>query len=95
MNCLRCVLLISLLLTGGCGDDGPSGWHSPIVETITADGDINGDSIVDHSDALLAQRFALGLSQPSSEQLARGDLYTDGQIDISDHLLIQRLALGI
>lgn len=95
MNSLRYIMLISLLLTGGCGNYGFSDSRSLVISTIIANGDINGDTIVDHSDVLLAQRFALGISQPNSEQLARGDLYSDGQIDLSDHLLIQRRTLAI
>ena len=58
-------------------------------------GDVNGDSVVDYKDAILAQRIALGLVAATPDQLMRGDIHADGKIDISDYLMIQKLGLGL
>ena len=69
------------------------------VQVIVADGDLNGDGIVDVADVLLAQRIALGLIVPTASQLAHGDVAPagnpDGVIDAADVARIQAKALGL
>jgi len=64
-----------------------------------ADGNLNGDSIVDAGDVALAERFALGLAVPTATQMARGDVAPagnpDGVIDALDVASIHRKALGL
>lgn len=60
-----------------------------------ADGDVNGDGVVDISDALLAMRYAMGLISLSSAQLEHADVNNDGSVDISDALIIMRVAMGL
>jgi glutamine cyclotransferase len=65
-------------------------------------GDINGDGVLDISDALLALRFAVGLETPTADQLARGDVgplvngkpSADGKIDINDAVVILSAVVG-
>lgn len=77
--------LTTLLLTGNPG--------------FGADGDINGDGVVDVADVTLADRMALGLVVPTSTQLSHGDVApnsaTDGVIDAADVARIRRKALGL
>lgn len=62
-------------------------------------GDLNGDGRVNLTDALLALRIALGLLQPTSDQLQAGDLSPltggDRRITLSDVTLILRRAVGL
>lgn len=62
-------------------------------------GDLNGDGRVNLTDALLALRIALGLLQPTSDQLQAGDLSPltggDGRITLSDVTLILRRAVSL
>ncbi len=57
------------------------------------DVDLSGD--ITSADALMALRFALGLSEPTQEQAVLADIDRSGTIDTADALLILRLALGI
>jgi hypothetical protein len=63
------------------------------------DGDLNGDSVVDVADVVLAERFALGLAVPSATQMAHGDVApagnSDGVIDAADVARIRGKALGL
>lgn len=79
---------------------------NPINDTSipsVASGDINGDSVVDTVDVLLAIRIALGELSPDTNQLLRGDIaplvsdvpVPDGIINAADFLVIQRMALGL
>lgn len=64
---------------------------------VNADGDINGDGVIDISDVLAAQRHILDVQLLDSEAIARGDLYPvsgDGQITLSDVLFIQQAILA-
>ena len=64
---------------------------------VVADGDINGDGVIDLSDVLAAQRHVLGVQLLSSDAIARGDLYPaggDGELTLSDILLIQQAILA-
>lgn len=64
-----------------------------------ADGNLNGDSVVDVADVALAARFALGLAVPSATQMAQGDVAPagnpDGVIDAADVARIRGKALGL
>jgi hypothetical protein len=65
-------------------------------------GDINGDGIVDVSDALLALQIAVGNVEPIPDELQRGDIaplingvpVPNGIIDIGDVIVILSLAAG-
>ena len=60
-----------------------------------ADGDLNGDGIVDAADVALAERIALRRMAPTIDQLARGDVTGDGVIDVADVARLRRMALGL
>jgi cytochrome c peroxidase len=68
-----------------------------------ADGDLNGDGVVDLADALLALRISVGVVQPSAAQklhadvapLVNGRPAPDGSVDISDALTILRKVVGL
>ena len=64
-----------------------------------ADGDLNGDGVVDVADVALAERIALGLITPTANQLAHGDVAPagapDGVINAADVARILRNALGL
>lgn len=58
-------------------------------------GDVDMDGIVTASDAVLAQRHAMGLINLSSEQQQLADINGDGSIGISDAVSIMRVAMHI
>lgn len=70
-----------------------------VIKVLAADGDLNGDGVVDVGDVFLAERIAMGLLVPTTEQLIRGDVSPlgnpDGMIDIADVSRIQMKALGL
>jgi hypothetical protein len=65
---------------------------------IDADGDINGDSVVDIADILLGEQILLGTVTPTSAQIQRGDVAplvggvpaSDGVFEAGDLLIIQQ-----
>lgn len=57
-------------------------------------GDLDGDGAVRIVDAQVALHIAVGLSQPSQQQLPAGDLNGDGKITVADVMSILRAALG-
>ena len=69
----------------------------------TRSGDLNGDHVIDTSDALRALRIAAGLVAPTANDLAYGDVapivngvpQPDGRIDIGDVVVILRRAVGL
>ncbi len=63
--------------------------------TIEPDGDVDGDGTLSITDALLALRIAMGIVEPTEEQLAHGDLDGDGAISTTEALMIMREAMGI
>lgn len=69
------------------------------VQVFAADGDLNGDGIVDVVDMLLVERIAMGLLTPTAAQQIRCDVAPagspDGVIDVADVLRITRKALGL
>lgn len=64
-----------------------------VVPFVT--GDLNGDGKVTVADATLAVRIAVGLIQPTPDQLAAGDLHHQGAITIGDATLILRAAVHL
>ena len=68
----------------------------PVSPTpISADGDANGDSLTDLTDALLCLRASMGLVSFGAEQTAHCDMDGDGNITIADALSILRISMGI
>ncbi|MCB1690434.1 MAG: matrixin family metalloprotease [Halioglobus sp.] len=71
------------------------------VPTV-ADGDINGDSVVDVADILLGQKILLGMVSPTAAQIQRGDVAPlvggvpapDGLFEAGDLLIIQQKVNG-
>ena len=70
---------------------------------VFADGDLNGDQLVNVADVLLATRILTGQLTPTQDQLDHGDVaplvngvpVPDGLFNLGDVLVIQRKALGI
>jgi len=68
-----------------------------------ADGDLNGDGLVNAADALLSIRILTGQLTPTQDQIYHGDVaplvnaipVPDGLFMLSDALVIQRKALGL
>jgi len=58
-------------------------------------GDLNGNGKVDIADATLALQIAVGLRQPSADQLKAGDLNGDGRVAINEVTLILKAAVGL
>ncbi|TCV77497.1 dockerin type I repeat-containing protein, partial [Sulfurirhabdus autotrophica] len=73
--------------------------HPAVFSVNRVDGDLNGDGIVNVADVALAERMALGLLQPTADQLMHGDVAPnaapDGIIDAADVSRIRRKALGL
>lgn len=69
-----------------------------ISPPLLADGDINGDGIVNVADFMLAVRFATGLAVPTTTQMRHADVYPagnpDGVVDVRDFQLISNRAFG-
>lgn len=74
-----------------------------LIYVLSERGDLNSDGLVDVSDALLAMRIAVGLSQQQDSHLTYGDVAPlvdgspspDGQITAADALVILRKAVGL
>lgn len=64
-----------------------------------ANGDLNGDGVVDAGDVVLAQRIAMGIVTATPAQLCRGDVSPagapNGVINAADVVVIQRKAMGL
>lgn len=56
-------------------------------------GDVDGDEAVTTADALLIQRYVLGVITLEDAQLALADVNGDGSIDFTDALIVLRLSL--
>jgi hypothetical protein len=65
-------------------------------------GDINGDGVVDVRDLLLMQKFVLGTSVATADEILRGDIAPlssgipspDGVLNAADYLILQQVVLG-
>jgi len=78
------------------GSDPTSGGSSSTpADNVNNNGDINGDSMVNVVDILLATRMLLGELEPMPEQRVRADMVPDGVINTGDLVRIQQLALGL
>ncbi len=66
-------------------------------------GDLNGDGIVDMTDALKALRIAVGIDTQTASELIRGDVaplvngapHPDGKFDINDVVVLLKMAAGL
>jgi cytochrome c peroxidase len=73
------------------------------ITVIFSDGDFTGKGNVDITDAVKSLRIALGLIQPTGEEMMHGDVAPlvngapapDGKMDIADALVILRKAVGL
>ncbi len=63
-------------------------------EWITVSGDVNGDSIVNILDALMAVNFILELITPTPEEFDRADTNGDGDLNVIDIVMIVKVILG-
>lgn len=63
-------------------------------EYILGMGDINADSTVNSSDALMALQHSVGLKTLTGNQFTRGDAVKDGVINSSDALRILQYSVG-
>lgn len=82
-----------------CGDGIDQNGDGLDTPCAVPDGDINGDSVVDVADVVLAERMALGLLVPTTAQRIHADVAPsgapDGSIDAADVARIRRKALGL
>lgn len=62
--------------------------------TDTLRGDVNGDGVVNASDAILVLRYALNVLGLTTTQLAAADCNGDGVVDSQDALIIMRYCIG-
>ncbi len=58
-------------------------------------GDLDGDGIVDVSDAIIILQIVVGLVNPSSTQQTLGDLNRDGIIDVADAIIDLQIIVGL
>ena len=56
--------------------------------------DVNGDNKITLIDAVLMQKYIMGLKQLTDEQIANADFNMNGKVDLSDVVLLQRALLG-
>ena len=57
-------------------------------------GDVNGDGIIDVSDAMLICQIYLGNVTPTDTQKKAADVNADGTIDVSDAMMVCQYYLG-
>jgi FtsP/CotA-like multicopper oxidase with cupredoxin domain len=77
--------------------------RSALITVIPPDGNFKGSGSCDISDALKALRMAIGLAQPTFNDLMHGDVSPlknglpdpDGKIDVGDALTILKRAVGL
>lgn len=73
-------------------------WLSDYFELSDAPqetGDVNGDGVVDVTDATHVQLCAANLAAPGFEAFTAADVNTDGEVDVTDGTLIQMYAAGL
>ena len=58
-------------------------------------GDVDQDGSITVADALIAMRYAMGLTDLTPEQLELAEMDGDGTVTISDALIIMRMAMGL
>lgn len=63
--------------------------------TDVSDGDVDCDGRTTVADAILVARYALSLTELSSEQIAHADVDSSGSVTVADAIIIARLALGL
>ncbi len=86
---------------GSLDRDQDTGWVDEVrIESSTppapvADGDVNGDGVVNMSDGLLVMRHALGLINLTDEQLAHANVNGDDRVNTEDAVIINRIAMGL
>jgi hypothetical protein len=63
--------------------------------TTLLPGDLNADGKITVLDATMALRIAVGLSDPTQDQIRVGDFQGDGKIGVTDATLILRAVVGL
>lgn len=58
-------------------------------------GDVDGNGALDSFDALMIQRFSIGLTAFTADQQICADVNVDGDIDSFDSLLVLRASIGL
>lgn len=80
--------------TGASIADFYTAFHIPKVDTaLMIDGDIDGNGVVDSTDARLALQYAVDKISLTEWQIIRGDVNSDGKIDTTDARLILQMAI--
>lgn len=64
-------------------------------EEVTTPGDVNGDGIVDISDATAIGRHVAGLETLGARQLEAADINADGEVNVADVTSLQSTLAGI
>jgi hypothetical protein len=58
-------------------------------------GDVDHSGSVNMGDALMALRFAMGISEASEAEYAAADMDSSGAVTVTDAILIMRRAMGL
>ena len=82
---------IAPLMMAACfANQAAARYHS---DSIQCDGDINADGTFDHADAVLLQKWLLGVSDITLSNWKNGDMNSDEQLDARDLTLMKRALL--